>query len=89
MSSAVFVQTNGFGSLLDVQHRRHVGLDGAQELQELGAAVAPVHLSDDLPIGAAFTGTLRRVMYASLARLCAVALQSVEAGLRPHAAVGG
>jgi hypothetical protein len=33
------------------QHRRHVGLDGAQELQELAAAVPTVRLADHLAGG--------------------------------------
>ncbi len=33
---------------VDVQHRRHVGLDGAKELQEFAAAVPAMRLTDDL-----------------------------------------
>lgn len=36
---------------MDVQHRGHAGLDGSQELQELAAAVATMHLADDRPCG--------------------------------------
>ena len=36
---------------VDVQHRRHVGLDGAQELQELTSAVPAVRLADHLTGG--------------------------------------
>ena len=35
---------------MDVHLGRHVGLDGAQELQELAAAVAAMQLADDLAV---------------------------------------
>ena len=35
---------------MDVQLGRHVGLDGAQELQEFAAAMTPRHLATTLPV---------------------------------------
>jgi hypothetical protein len=35
------------GAEMDVQHRWHVGLDGAQEVQEFGASMAAMQVPDD------------------------------------------